>query len=42
MSKLLAVCILCYGSAAALAADVPLFPDANLEAAVRANVFGKL
>ena len=41
MNRLLAVCILCYGSAVAFTGDAPLFPDANLENIVRAHVLEK-
>jgi internalin A len=42
MTRSLAISYLCLTFAAtAAAADAPLFPDANLEAAVRAHVYGK-
>jgi len=41
MNRLLALCILCGGPAAAFAADAPLFSDAKLEDVVRSHVTAK-
>ena len=42
MTRSLAVCVLCCASVTVVsAADAPLFPDPDLEAAVRAQVYGK-